>query len=551
MARAYLSTKISGQAILAAFASTLLSATAKGQAVAPAPLTIAPAGGELERYLRVEQLAGRVPLRPWAVRGFGPRELAAMRDSAGPWARSERAKLRHFGQFDWSALPVEAAAIVNTGFPYGMNDGPVWAGRGVTTSLQGGVALRRGPVTAAFSPIAFISQNAPTSLRAVGGSGSNPYSNATSPITIDIPQQFGSGAYARLDPGDSFIRADLGFATAGISTASQLFGPGVEHPIILGNNAGGFPHFFLGSSHPLDLKLVRIHGRLVWGQLSQSSYAPVSVYQGPDDVTRRFAATGVGSLTIPWVPGLELGAIRFFHAAWPSGGAGDLPFLRIFEGILKRSVSTSSNPSGDVATDNQLASLFARWAFPKSGFEAYLEYGREDHSQNLRDLWEEPDHAAAFLIGLQRIWKRSDDATVVFRAEQLNTRISHLVSVAKQTPWYEHGILAQGHTQRGQALGSVGGHGGGATTIALDRYSPRGRTTWRWDRTMRGELRGEGNLPLPAAADVLHAFSAERLRFTRRGDIGMSASAILDLNRNFGGDAFEARAAVWFRLIPR
>jgi hypothetical protein len=85
----------------------------------------------------------------------------------------------------------------------------------------------------------------------------------------------------------------------------------------------------------------------------------------------------------------------------------------------------------------------------------------------------------------------------------------------------------------------------------VDRYSRGGRTTWRWDRTMRGELRDAVSLlPIDGQADVLHGLTFEQLRFLDQGDLGWSASAIVDLNRDFARDAVEARASVWFRAYP-
>ena len=54
-------------------------------------------------------------------------------------------------------------------------------------------------------------------------------------------------AYTRLDPGQSTIRLDFPAVTLGASTANQQWGPGSTHPLLLGNNAPGFTHLFLGT----------------------------------------------------------------------------------------------------------------------------------------------------------------------------------------------------------------------------------------------------------------------------------------------------------------
>ena len=100
------------------------------------------------------------------------------------------------------------------------------------------------------------------------------------------------------------------------------------------------------------------------------------------------------------LPGLEIGADRFFHTGWPRRGIFKAPWYRPFEGILKQSLSTSTNPMGDDVGDNQEASAFARWAFPGHGIEVYGEYAREDHNYDLRDLLQEPDHESGFMLGI-------------------------------------------------------------------------------------------------------------------------------------------------------
>jgi hypothetical protein len=257
----------------------------------------------------------------------------------------------------------------------------------------------------------------------------------------------------------------------------------------------------------------------------------------------------VGSIGLKGLPGLEIGAIRLFHVPLPASGAS--AFLKVFDGILKSSIASSSNPTGN-DQDNQLASAFFRWAPPAARVEFYGEFGREDHSWNLRDFIMEPDHNAGYMIGLARAF--GDSATpTVFRAEHLNTRISQLQVASAQERWYVHTRLRQGHTQRGQVLGSAGGPGGGATTIAVERYEANGRTTLRWDRTMFAERRAADGLPEPDDADVLHSLTLERLRAGSRGDLGTSVSIMKDFNRHFGGDLFNLNAAITYRayISPR
>ena len=501
--------------------------------VAPSPRFL-DVGSERERVLRVLQLTGDVPLYPWSLRGFSPGEI----DRLGVTTARGRALLppesavRTLGALRFEVLPVEAGLIYNSTFPYGFNDGPVWAGRGLTGSLSGGVAGRIGPLSFQLEPMLFEAQNQSFELKPNDAPG-NPYLDGFYPGQIDLPQRFGDKAYGRFDLGQSSVRLDVGPLAAELSTADQWWGPAIESPLILGNNAPGFPHLALGTSHPVDIWIGQIHGRVVWGRLAQSSYSPD---HGADSL--RFMSGVVGVFVPRGVPGLEIGASRFFHTEWPANGLSHAPFGRPFEGILKKQLATTADPTG-TSPDNQLASVFARWAFPQAGFEVYGEFGREDHNIDLRDFWQELDHDAAYLFGLQRVWKRKNDAFVATRFEVLNTRLSHLDQGRGQAPWYTHdGSVAQGHTVLGQALAAAGGYGGGQASAAVDLYDSSGRWTFEWNRLTRSESDLKGGTGLGIGADVLQSLTVERQRMVGSISLFAAGSAAWDLNRDFAHDRF-------------
>lgn len=500
------------------------------------------AGGEWERYLRIQQISGRAPLRLWTIRGFSDLELVPLSGRGNPeWDARQSGRVRTTGSVNWTVAPAEGGLVVNTAFPYGINDGPLWAGKGITAFGTGGFTARRGRVALSIRPYAFVAQNADFAIAPTGGTGPHAFANQAWPLNIDNPQRFGTSAYGRLDPGESTLRVDLGGLAGGLSTAAQYWGPAVENPLILGNNAPGFPHAFISTAHPISVGPFVMHSRIVWGMLKQSDYGPF------EPGYKHFATGLVAAGGMKSLPGLEVGAARFFHMKWPENGILHADFLAPFEGILKSSLATNSNPTGNNPNDDQLASIFIRWAIPESRLELYAEYGREDHNWNVRDLALEPDHAAAYLLGFQHVWTPGTTRYTVLRGEILNARISHLTVGAHQVPWYIHAPMYTGHTERGQILGSEGAFGGGASVLALDRYGSAGRTTIRWDRTMRAELL-ENSTPYPDRADVMNSVRVERLRFGRRGDLLVTLGAVLDLNRNFGGDQLDFNSTMSYRL---
>jgi hypothetical protein len=476
------------------------------------------AGSQAERYLRARSLVDSTLRLQQTIRPFGPEELR------GIGVPDSAKKLR--------TVPARASLLWNSSTPYGFNDGPVWSGKGVTLAVTGGLSYQTGHLTATLRPLGFVAENGAFSLGSNGLTGDGAFADWRHPNVIDLPQRFGSGVYFRIDPGETEIRWDQHGVSAGISSRAESWGPAIEHPIILGPNAGGIPRIFLGTSHPLDAGPITIHGRLFWGRIDASPYAV-----GPSDHRWHPATGAAGSIGIRGVPGLELGAARFFHLPRPSS-LGEMPWLRVFEGLLKDRLISSTNPLGD-SPDNQLASAYFRWGPPGSSMEVYGEFAREDHNANLRGFIKEPDHDAAYLVGVQRAWRSGGSArpAAALRVEILNSRISHLQQAISQTEWYTHGSITEGHTLRGQILGSAAGYGGGAAAVVLDRYSAAGRTTFRWDRMMVAEQRNLFGLPVPSAANVIQALGVERVRLIRGFEVAHGVTWEREFNRHFQGDA--------------
>ncbi|HJQ54242.1 MAG TPA: hypothetical protein VJ825_10400, partial [Gemmatimonadaceae bacterium] len=462
-------------------------------------------GSQNEEYLRALQVAGIVPLRPWSIRGFSPRELNLLTaaDSAGPWKLRGRLRTNGVG-----TGPLSIAEIVNTSYPYGSNDGPVWAGRGLTSVVSGGVEGGFGPLSFSLAPVAFSASNAAFEIRPNGRTGAVAYNSASYTEVVDYPQRFGSGAYSRLDPGASVLRFDSHAITLGLSTANEWIGPATEYPFLLSNNAPGFPHIFVGTGDPLNVLIGRIHARLMWGKLYQSAYSPVfgtTNYVGDTAGFRgtvRLMTSGTLVFTPRGVPGLEIGAARFFHVPNDRGG----PRSDFWTKPLKVIFLSNELKRGDIDRDNQLASAFFRWVFPRSGFELYGERGFEDHLYDTRDLILDPDHEREYMLGLQKILHASPDRLDILRGELVNYQEGTVARVRLEGGIYVHGILRQGHTNRGQLLGASPAAGwGAASTLAWTRYTPAHRTSItlrRIVRDQRGDFQTTGVVD-PRGSDVI------------------------------------------------
>lgn len=487
-------------------------------------------GSELEEYIRFLSSAQDGERHPWSIRGFSPGEIDAVltADSTHPWAeRFELFSPTGTGaRVDW--VRPEVRSWYNSAFPSGENDGPVWVGRGLTTAVQAGFSAGLGPLSISVRPVAFWTQNRKFDLPSETATGLAAYQQVHG---IDLPFRFGDEPYARVDPGESSIQVKLPGVSAGFSTASQAWGPAGEHPLVLGGNAGGFPHLFVGSSEPVNVWVGRVHGRISWGKLDQSEFSPVRIGE-----KRRLVAGVVGVFQPRGLDGLELGATRFINSVWPEGGPGTDDLLRPFAGVFKVRLDNV-----DLRLENQIASVFARWVLPRSGFEVYSEFVREDYSTDSRHLILEPDDLAGYMLGLRKVWHRPDSRYLTLRAEVLNTETAHRErnDRGQKTPLYQHTAVRQGHTQRGQLLASASGYGGAGSILASDYYHPGGRWTVEWRRSLQEESAG--------AFDVSHALGLNRLWFRGRFDVEAEIAAVYNLNRYFRGDVLNMRAMLGIR----
>lgn len=502
-------------------------------------------GGEAERYLRVIELAGLAPQQPWTIRPLAP--SAPTGDH--PWRARWTQDLADSGpRLRW-LRPVATAAL-NTSFAYNVIPGPAWTGRGFTGQATGGFVAEWGRLRAQVEPTAFVAQNAAFDLAPNGLGGSDAFRDARFPKAIDLPQRFGTATYARFDPGNTTLSLDLSPALVGVSSASESWGPAREFPLVLSANSGGFPHGFVATARPLDLWLFRLHGRMIGGTLQHSAFTtPV-----PDPLRW---ISGIALTIMPrGVEGLELGGSRMVSAYSRSG----IPSIANLRRLFARGLHATLPTGGDnIAAENQMASVWFRWAVPATRTEFYGEYYRDDYSLDMRWFLQYPDDYATYTVGVQHVAVRGAGRLRAYRFELLNGEVSSSnkrqhpadpttgrTRLAGPLPPYIHTAgVRDGHTNHGLLLGSPEAYGGAAVRVGVDDYDSRGRTSLTFERQLRFDwLPG---IPADAMArpDVILSIRAERFRFAGAREIGITVMPMLDVNRDIrpGNDRFNLAAA--------
>lgn len=518
-----------------------------GQAAEPVRTPVAFevfAGEGLDPYLRTLQNTGHAASYPWSARGFSPDDVErlAVPDSLHPWSRRYSFSTARERPYELGLIRPRLDAVFNSAFPYGGNDGPLWAGRGLTSGLRFGAFGRLGPLTLVLAPVVFRAENRAFELAPAAGDDLGAFRNALTPGNVDLPQRFGSDAYQRVDLGYSTLRLEIAGAVAGASTAAEHWGPSQIHPLVLGPNPGGFAHAFVGTARPVNLWIGHVHGRVVAGRLEASELMPVR------DIDPRRLMTGLVVAFQPrGLPGLEVGITRFQHMEWPGGG------LRASD-LLKPFGTTIGERTRDEVrdhADNELASAFFRWNLPDAGFEIFGEWVRIDGAVDTRTFLMEPDDLAGYALGMRRVWEGPKSRLTVLRGEVFSTVSSHrerggarLQFAYRARPMYQHGRLVQGHTHRGQLLASPAGHGGQGSTLGLDRYHEGGRWTVEWERRLERDRTVRPPTSEPADADVAYAVGFEMVRFTGAVDLELGIRGVYNLNRYLQDDAFNLNLRV-------
>ena len=383
--------------------------------------------------------------------------------------------------------------IHNTRIPFSENDGGLWAGRGWSSRISGGVAAKIGIVRIVVAPELASTQNnffpprtgliIPTPVIPPGRSSFAYPWYANGPYSLDMPLRFGDKPRRQLRPGQSSVLADVGAVTLGFSTENEWWGPGIDNALVLSNNAAGFPHLLVRSSHPLATPIGKVDFRWLVGGLTTSPF-----FDTASNRNSRSIAAAVVAVRPRGLENLSVGLAR--SVVGTSTGWSQIPFrwLEIFHNTGHPNDGAPYDSTLHPGGRDQLYSAFARWVLPASGAEVYGEWGRLDFPRNLRDLLVQPNRGQAYTLGLQ--WTRHafrSDGRVHFRME--NTSLEQSLALGNRFAgvWYTSRRVLQGFTNEGEVLGAAVGPGSSGQLAELNYMQPRGFFGIEFGRTRYSE----------------------------------------------------------------
>ena len=356
----------------------------------------------------------------------------------------------------------------NSRFPFGENNGAAWYGRGNSTEFRGGLYITSPYLTINFYPHIIHQDNTDflyPRFISRRSSGDVRYLHEGIGNSLDAPFRFGPESFTTFDWGNSSIRLHYNQFETGISTEPLWWGPAIQYPLVMSNNAPGIPHFFLASREPISIPYFgSIQFRWMFGYPEESEY-----FDGVGSGETRFTNAANFAYTPPFFENLTVGLTRVYHVFEEDGF--DLRNLSlVFDPVRRSSLVSRQGEDGTRQRRNQTASVYFHLLIPEANAEIYAEFFREDHSYDFRDLFVQPNHNSAYTFGLQKISHVPIVDFIKTNLEFTNLTASQLQQVRPQTFFYTHSRIRQGHTNRGQILGAAIGPGSNSQFFGLDAY---------------------------------------------------------------------------------
>jgi len=366
-----------------------------------------------------------------------------------------------------AVLPI-VDVTYNSQLPFSIDDGALWAGRGLSTSIAAGVRAAIGPLSLSFAPELVAEQNRVFQVLPSNTAGRSPFASPwhSGLESADLPLRFGTQPRVELFPGQSWIELGEGPVGVGVSSDNQWWGAAMLNAIVMSNNAPGIPQAFVRSRRPIATPIGDVEFRWIIGALTESQF-----FDTLANNDLRSLNGIVATLRVPFDSGLTLGVERTVYAPVSSSG---VILSHAFDVITRWNQTPDTlSPAPKHPTD-QLLGLFGRWVFPSAGFEAYAEWAKL-FPPGLREMLVAPQLHQGYTLGLQWVNPLRRDRLV---------RVQGELSTLEQTPaeprirmpsFYTSRFVPQGYTQRGQVIGAAIGPGSSSQWLAGDYIAP----TWR------------------------------------------------------------------------
>ena len=352
------------------------------------------------------------------------------------------------GLFQAILLPASLTQKLNTSRPYGWNDQAMSNSSGYQMQASAGIYARFSILHVQFKP-EFVHT----------GSADYETSDAWGQVNPSLN---------RLSLGQSSVRLEAGGISLGVSNQNLWWGPGHYSSLLMTNNAAGFLHYSLNTTRPLKTPIGSFEFQLILGRMTRDS---LQGYENNLLKQRDLSASPknrqYNGIILTYQPRFMKNVFFSVSRAFQNYEV-PLPnakFMNTYLPVLNNLFKNDYND--DTLSKDQILSLSTRWLMPKNHAEVYAEFGYNDAKQNLRDLWLDMSHSAAWVVGFKKLHPLSSRTFLSLQAE--STKMSETPSYLMRGAgnWYEHGQVYEGFTNNNQIIANGVGHGNDAQSFAI------------------------------------------------------------------------------------
>jgi hypothetical protein len=355
--------------------------------------------------------------------------------------------------------PLMADVSFNSYRPYGWNNGSMITAKGLQFRLSGGLMYTSKLIEVNLQP------------EYVNAANRN---YTSSPLFGNVTR----GPYRRMFLGQSYAELKLSKLGIGFSNENFWLGPGQQSALIMSNNAPGFGHLYFRTREPIKTPILDLEFNVFGGGLDQDSLLnSESSFQKPAPFSRQWRYLNGITITIQpkFIPGLYLGfnrALQFYGNKEDSSTIGFFnKYTPAVSAFFKKKINTQAEAPSETDGQDQIASVFMRFVFPKEHFEVYFEYGYNDFKANTRDLIQDAQHSSAYIAGFKKMISTSKRVNYSIAGEIVQTAQSSDYTTRNAGNWYGvgSGSIRQGMTHFNQVLGAGSGIGNNVQSLHVER----------------------------------------------------------------------------------
>lgn len=380
----------------------------------------------------------------------------------------------------FNLLPLYTNSVYNSEYARGLNDGPAWQGKGANITTALGFSGRWGKLTYVVNPIIQYVQNLPydTGTDLAGRNNPNQYAFENN---IDYVMRYGENSDINIYPGQSELALSLDKLKFSLSTQNIRWGPAIYNPLLMSTNAGGFPHFSIGTNEVFKTTIGDIDGQIIWGLIKESEY----FNNDPDDNYRYFTGITLGyrpsffkELSVS-IQRTLYAQTQFLNSFFDNGFA-------VFSGLIAPDEGKTINGRyfpNDIYDQNMSISM--KYENVEDQFSLYWEWIVGDFPAGISNFLEHPDDVSGFTLGFWKEFSLSndDEFRLIFEHSALAAWDTRYTAGYGVPSFYVHTINKQGYTNNGQIMGASIGPGGNSDEIRLTYFWKKSSLSLEYQRT--------------------------------------------------------------------